>query len=221
MQRSCGIRYLKLPGGVFDVGLEKADAWESQRSILHHDDFHHRFYQYLGASGSSAGDVSVKGISAMLSGEAMEMPEPATKAFNHWPKISRNLHDLFSRAPAEAIADDTAALARLALSAVEENNYPADLAQKVRDEANVILARSAEASRERIAAAIAEPIRLLESIDGFILRVQQPRNALPRTEAEAQVREFLEWCRQLDRALSAIPVCLREGAGHRTVGGRT
>lgn len=198
-------------GGVFDADLGTEDAWGKQRAVLHHDDFHHKFYHYLGASGSGAEDVSVKGVSAMLSGEAMDMPEAATKAFNHWPKISINLHDLFNRAPAEAIADDTAALARLALNAVAKNNYPTDLAQKVRGEAQSILARSAEANRERIASALAEPMRLLESIDGFIMRVQQPGNALPRTEAEAQVRKFLEWCRQLDRALSAIPVRLREG----------
>lgn len=153
----------------------------------------------------------MKGISRVLSGESTDLPEAATKAFNHWPKISISLHDLFNRAPAEAIADDTAALARLALSAVEETNYPADFAKKVRDEAQAILARSAEMNRKRIEMAIAESVRLLKSIDGFIVRVRQPGNALPRTEAEAQVREFLEWCRQLDRELSAIPVRLREG----------
>lgn len=156
----------------------------------------------------------MKGISAKLSGELKGLPEAATKAFNHWPKISNNLHDLFNRAPAEAIADDTAALARLALSAVEVNNYPADLAQNVRDEAHAILARSAEANRERIEAAIAEPVRLLEAIDGFIMRVQQPGNVLPRTEAEEQVRKFMEWCRQFDRELSAIPVRLSEGVAN-------
>lgn len=201
--------WLVLLGGIFSY----AD-WETLRNKLHHNDYHHKFYHYLGASGSGAEDASVKGISAMLSGEATNWPEAATKAFNHWSKISNNLHDLFNRAPAEAIADDTAALARLALGAVDKNNYPADLAQKVRDEAHVILARSTETNRERISAAIAEPIRLLESIDGFIMRVQQRRNALPRTEAEAQVREFLEWCRQLDRELSAIPVRLREGVAN-------
>lgn len=208
-------------GGIFDGALEKNECWEKQRAVLHHNDFHHKFYHYLGASGSSAEDVSVKGISRVLSGESVDLPEAATKAFNHWPKISNNLHDLFRRAPAEAIADDTAALARLALSAVEKNNYPADLAQTVRDEAQEILARSSKANCERIAAAIAEPMRLLESVDSFIMRVQQPGNELARTEAEAQVRKFLEWCRQLDRELSAIPVRLREGAGHRTVGDRT
>lgn len=156
-------------------------------------------------------DVSMKGISAMLSGEATNLPEAATKAFNHWPTISKKLHDLFNRAPSEAIVDGAAVLARLALCAVEENNYHADLAQNVRDEAHTILARSAEANRERIAAAIAEPMCLLESIDDFIMRVQRPGNVLPRTEAEAQVSNFLEWCRQLDRELSAIPVRLREG----------
>lgn len=156
-------------------------------------------------------DVSVIGISAILSGETKNLPEAATKASNHWPKISDSLHDLFKRAPAEAIADVTAALASLALGAVEENNYPAELAQKVRDAAHMTLARSAEANRERIAAAIAEPMRLLVSLDDFIRRVQRPGNALPRTDAEAQVRQFLEWCRQFDRALSAIPVRLREG----------
>lgn len=203
-----------LLGGIFDVDLEKDECWEKQRAALHHDDFHHKFYHYLGASGSRTEDVSVKGISAKLSGEAKHMPEAATKAFNHWPKISNNLHDLFKRAPAEAIADDTAALARVALDAMEKTNYPADLAQKVRDEAHVILARSAEVNRERIAVAIAEPMRLLEFIDGFIMRVQQQGNALPRTEAETQVRKFLEWCRQLDRELSAIPVRLREGVAN-------
>lgn len=151
----------------------------------------------------------------MLSGETTDMPEAATKAFNHWTKISISLHDLFNRAPAEAIADDAAALARLALGAVGENNYPADLAQKVRDEAQAILARSAEMNRKRIETAIAESVRLLKSIDGFIVRVRQPGNVLPRTEAESQVRKFMEWCRQLDRELSAIPVRLREGANDR------
>jgi hypothetical protein len=196
-------------GSSFDEG-----GWERQRANLHHDDFHHRFYQYLGAAGSGAEDIAVKGISCMLSNESIDLPEAAAKAFNHWLKISNNLHVLFNHAPAEAVADDTSVLARLALRAVERNNYPAELAQEVRDQARIVLARSAEANRERIAAAIAEPMRLLNSIDGFIMRVQQqrPRNALPHPEAEAQARKFLEWCRQLDRALSTIPVRLREGA---------
>lgn len=148
----------------------------------------------------------------MLTSESSNFPEAVTKAFNHWPKISHDLHDLFNRAPAEAIADGMAALASMALGTVDKNIYPADLAQKVRDEANAILARSAEMNRKRIETAIAEPMRLLKSIDGFIVRVLQPWNSLQRTEAEAQVRKFLEWCRQLDRELSAIPVRLREGA---------
>lgn len=152
----------------------------------------------------------------MLSGETRNLPEAAAKAFNHWPKISDRLHDLFKRAPAEAIADVTAALASLALDAVEENNYPVDLAQKVRDAARMTLARSAGANRERIAAAIAEPMRLLVSLDDFIRRVQRPGNALPRAEAETQVRQFLEWRRQIDRALSAIPVRLREAVADIT-----
>lgn len=186
--------------------------WEENRSRLHHDDFHHRFYQYFGGAGSDAEDIAVKGISRVLSGESTELPLGSAKAFNHWPEISNNLHDLLSRAPAEVVADDTAVLAMLALRAVEENSYPTDLAKKVRDEANTILARSAEVNRERITAAIAEPMRLLKSIDDFIMLVQRRGNSLPCTEAEAQVREFLDECQQLDRALSAIPIRLREGA---------
>lgn len=182
--------------------------------MLHHNDFHHRFYHYLGASGSNVEDNSVKGISCVLSGESTDLPGAVAKSFNHWPKISKNLHDLCNRAQTEAMADVKAVLARLALQAVAENNYPADLAQKIRDQAYTILVRSAEANRERIAAAIAEPMRLLESIDGFIMRVQRQENTLPYSEAEAQVRKFLEWCRQLDHALSAIPVRLREGAAN-------
>lgn len=177
---------------------------------MHHDDFHHRFYQYLGASGSGAEDVSVKGISAMLSSEAIDMPEAVAKAFNHWPRISNKLHDLFNRAPIEAMDDVTAILARLALHAVAENNPPAGLVQELCNQAHTILAHSAKENRELIEAAIAEPMRLLESIDGFIMRVQGRGNALPHTEAELQVRKFLEWCRELDRELSAIPVRLKE-----------
>lgn len=195
-----------LPGGIFSSG-----KWENDRSLLHHNEFHHRFYHYLGASGSNVEDGSVNGISCVLSGESTELPEAAAKAFNHWSKISINLHELFNRAPVEAMADVTVALARLAIQAVAENNYPADLAQKVREQAHTILARSAEANRERIASSISEPMRLLESIDGFIMRVQRRGQALSRMEAEAQVRKFLEWCRQLDRALGAIPVLLRDG----------
>lgn len=201
-------------GGAFDIGLANEDCWEKRRSTLHHDDFHHKFYHYLGASGSNAEDNTVNGISSVLSGKSHDLPQAVAKAFNHWPKISNSLHDLFRGAPAEAIADEKTVLARLALRAVEGNNYPADLAQKVRDEAHIILTRSTEANRERIEAAIAEPMRLLKSIDDFIMLVMRPGNALPRTEAEAQVRKFLEWCRQLDRALSAIPVCLREGVAN-------
>ncbi len=147
----------------------------------------------------------------MLSVKFSHFPEPVAKAFNHWPAISNDLRDLFNRGPVEAVVDTSAALARLAFSTVEENDYPIDLAQKIRDEAQAILARNAEANRERVAAAIAEPMRLLKSIDDFIVLVQQPGNALSRADAEAQARKFLEWCGQLDRALSAIPVRLREG----------
>lgn len=146
----------------------------------------------------------------MLAGEPAELSSGAAKALNHWPRISDSLHDLLCCAPDEAVADEMASMARMALQAVEEYDYPPELAQQVRDATHAMLARSSEANRERIAAAIAEPMRLLESIDGFIVRVQQPGNVLPRTEAETQARKFLEWCRQFDQALSAIPIRLRE-----------
>lgn len=146
----------------------------------------------------------------MLSGETHELPEAVTKAFNHWPKISSSLHDLLGRASAEAIVDDAAILARMALQAIEENNYPANLAQKVRNKAQAVLARSAEMNSEKISAAIAEPVRLVEAIDDFIMRGQRLGNVLQH--AEARARELLEWCRQLDRELGTIPVRLRKGS---------
>lgn len=151
----------------------------------------------------------MKGISSMLSGEKHYLPEAVTKAFNHWPKISSSLHDLLRRAPAEAIADDASILAGMALQAIEEYNYPADLKRQINDEAQAVLARNAEANRERIETVLAEPVRLLKAIDEFIARAQRSGNTLPRPEAEAQVRKFLEWCRQLDRELSDTPARLK------------
>lgn len=150
----------------------------------------------------------------MLSGETHELPESVTKAFNHWPEISSGLRDLLRRAPAEAIADDAVILARMALQAIEEYSYPADLKRQINEEAQAVLARNAEANRERIETVLAEPVRLLKAIDEFIARAQRSGKALPRPEAEAQVRKFLELCRQLDRELSATPARLKGGVAN-------
>lgn len=153
----------------------------------------------------------MNGISSRLSGEFNDLPLAIIKAFNHWPGISNKLNDLFKRAPKEVVADDMAVLARVALQTVEGSNYPADLVQEIRYAAHINLVRSAETNRDLIAEVIAESVHLLKAIDGFIMCVQHPENALPRAEAEAQVRKFLDWCGQLDRELSGIPVRLREG----------
>lgn len=205
------MRLLIFHGGSFSDNFKKENDWENQRSTIHHDEFHHRFYQYFGGQGSNAENIAIKGIDAVRLGETLDLPVSTKKAFENWPKISTNLHNLFARAPTEGFADDEFVLVRLAQASIETSEFPLDLAQLLRVEIDGILVRRVEINRERIVAAIAEPTRLLECIDDFILGLSGTSSISSPAAKIVCVDTFLEWCRQLDRALSDIPQILSKG----------
>lgn len=176
--------------------------------MLHHDDYHHRFYDFLGAGGERL----VKELAAAWTGERPEPPKAAASAFSNWPTISRKLHELFERAPKEAVTDTETAWAHMALKAVDDPGYPEEIAAKVRKKANAIIVACAARDRERIGAALAEPKRLLVRLDEFVGPVGARKEPASAYDAEMHVRQFLDDCRKFDRALSAIPSKLREGS---------
>lgn len=140
------------------------------------------------------------------------MPKSAASAFSNWPDISKQLHDLFQRAPEEAVTDPEAAVARMALKAVDDMDYPEKIAAKVRERANAIIASCAARDRELIEAALSEPERLLARLDNFIASIGKKREPVSAWNAEVHVYEFLDDCHKFGGALSAIPAKLREGS---------
>jgi len=194
-------------GGVFDPG-----SWETERAILHHDDYHYRFYHYLSKSGGEAEAAFVREIAAALAGSTRSIPEAAKKAFKHWPGISKSLRDLFDRAPREAITDPEAVLASMVLAEIGKRDYPASAAAVVRERAERVLAECAERGKGLVEKVIEEPKRLVAETDDFVALFGRADHRFAVDEAERRVRQFLDDCRRLDRALSDIPRRLREGA---------
>ena len=208
-------------------------GWEAERSRLHHDDYHYRFYHYLGRSGGETEETFVKDIAIVLAGTSGSLPEAAGKAFKHWPRISNSLRDLLKRAPREAPTDPNAVLARMATAEIGKGRYPALVAAIVHERAERVLQESAARFGQPVEMAIEEPRRLVEKMDEFVAlfdtgvghphlgplpegegmnnKALGPREGerTPADEAERRVREFLENCRRLDRALSDIPRRLR------------
>lgn len=154
----------------------------------------------------------MKELAAAWTGERPEPPKAAASAFSNWPDISKQLHDLFQRAPEEAVTDPEAAVARMALKAVNDPDYPEEIAAKVRERANVVMTSCAARDREQIEASLAEPKQLLARLDEFVASVGERKNLTSMRDAEMQVRQFLDDCRKFDRELSAIPSKLREGS---------
>ena len=200
-------------------GIFSQEVWESARHRIHHNDYHYRFYHYLNASGSGSAEERVGDIAKALVVQSAHLPSPVSKAFKNWPVISVNLHDLFQRAPLEAIAEPDAIIARMAIREVEQAEYPPAVTRKVLEKANQVLETSMIRNREKIERVIAEPRRLVKALDAFVARFSvgdeqaassRDQGAIPLAEAERLGREFLQNCRRLDRALSAIPKQLEE-----------
>lgn len=193
-------------GGSFDKG-----QWESQRATLHHNDYHYRFYHYLSKSTGETEEAFAKEVAAVLAGMTKRLPESAEKAFKNWRGISKELRDLFNRAPREAVEGPEVALARMALAEIGNGGYPKTAATAVRERAERVLAECTERSGGLVEKTIEEPRRLVKKMDEFIALFSGSRDhRLAAGEAERRVREFLGNCRQLDRALSDIPRRLRE-----------
>lgn len=153
----------------------------------------------------------MKELAAAWTGERLEPPKAAASAFSNWPTISKKLHELFERAPKEAITDPEAALAHMALKEVDDPYYPEEVAAKVRERANASITSCAERDKERIEAALTEPKRLLARLDEFIASVSEHKNPTSMQDAVMHVHRFLDDCHAFDRALSAIPAKLQAG----------
>lgn len=181
--------------------------------MLHHNDYHYRFYHYLG----NPDDSFVHDITAVLAGTASTLPEAAGKAFRNWPTISKSLRDLFKRGPREAITAPEAILARMALTEAGKGGYPESVADLVRKRAEEMLAGCEAHSGRPVVAVLAESRRLVNEMDAFVALFDAKEGegvGISADDAEQQVRGFLEHCRKLNRELSAIPSRLRdEGIG--------
>lgn len=195
-------------GSIFDK-----NTWEDTRSKLHHDDYHYRFYHYLGKSSDDSEMAFVKGVAAVLAGTSRNLPASAEKAFRHWVGISISLIDLFKRAPREAIQDSDALLAHLALVEIGRGEIPASVAANVRERAESAQAKCRERNEGIVEKVIEESRRLVKAMDEFVVLASNSNHRLPVEESERRVRAFLEDCRRLDRALSDIPRRLHNESG--------
>jgi len=192
------------PGGSFDK-----DQWERQRAALHHNDYHYRFYHYLGKSSGESEERLVEDFVVALTRVSRSLPEAVEKAFRHWRAISRSLRDLFSRAPREAIADPESVYARMAIEEVGKRSYPALAAKSVRERAGRNLAERAERSNGLIECAVAEARHLVGEMDEFVSLFDKEGCGMGADEAELRARRFLDNCRRLDRELSEMTRRLR------------
>lgn len=183
------------------------------RATLHHNDYHYRFYHYLGGLGGEIEEALVREITASRSQSTGNLLGVGVKAFKHWRAISLSLHELFDRAPREAITDPVAVIARMATEEVKKGNYSVSVENIVRERAERTLARCTERDKGLIDNAIAESKRLLNELDKFVALFDKDDLRLAADEAEQRVREFLDNCRRLDRGLSDIPRRLRESRG--------
>ncbi len=209
-------------GGFFDQG-----DWEVIRSRLHHNDFHYRFYHYLSQSGGGSEEKLQQEIMVALMKGPTGLPESAAKAFKNWLAISESLHDLFERAPREAITDPDVVLARMALEQIDKAGFLASVMAVVRERAEHVLKECEIRNRELVEKAIEEPKRLVSAMDKFIdlfdtrggtphskgerKNRETENHPLAADDAERSVRVFLDNCRWLDRALSDIPRRLQQG----------
>ncbi len=193
-------------------------GWERERARVHHDDYHYRFYHYLSRSSVESEAKFSEQLIRALGDPAVSVPPPAAKAFNNWPDISAKLRDLFDRAFREALPEPEGELSRLVLERIGMSGLPEPLCSEVRGRAGKMLTESAQRNLEVVEDAIAEPKRLVKEIDEFIALFDSRH---PGTvtggdrgvdDAERRVRDFLDNCRRLDRALSDIPHRLRRGA---------
>jgi acyl-CoA reductase-like NAD-dependent aldehyde dehydrogenase len=199
-----------LLGGLFNDGY-----WESERSRLHHNDYHYRFYHYLSPPSGGAQERFAREMAAALEEVSAEVPASVAKAIKNWPALSARLRDLFDRALREALMEPEAILARMALEEVERANYTQAVTEQVRRQARDVLESCAKRNAAVVQAAIAEPRRLVDALDEFV-RLFKPdnrRRAFPSEKARQKVEGFLENCRQLDRALSDIPRRLSQRTG--------
>ena len=147
-------------------------------------------------------------VNALING-GKTLPSSVENAFTNWPDISSQLHRLFARAPREAISDPQALLARMALDAIEEDDFPLEVADEVRIKANAIITECAARDKEKIECALAEPQRLLEQLDSLVVSMRAPKEPMGKWDAMGQVGGLLDVCQRLDKALSAIPSKLR------------
>jgi hypothetical protein len=172
---------------------------------LSHDVFHHRFFHFLAGAETA--------LAKALEDEQSALPPRISTAFQNWPAISANLHELFARGPDEAGDDVMTQLARLALETVEGKCFAPEARSAVRGKAHAIIGDRAVDERSRIAAILAEPSALLDQLDEMLAALQVLNTPLDRWHALERVQALLDTCRKFSDALSAIPQQLERDDG--------
>lgn len=182
--------------------FDSPSFWENDRSKLHHNDFHHGFYHYLGA-GETQNQKSTM-MADVLSGRTAALTVGVARAIEHWPGISAMFHDLFNRAGSEAITDPTAALAQMAMKQMDSGSYPPDIVAEVKSRAQEVIITCSVRDQALIASAIEEPKRLLVQIDEFVSLFAERHQPIPIAEAELKAQTFMDNCRKFDLSVTAI-----------------
>lgn len=177
-----------------------ADTWEHERARLHHDVFHHQFYQFIKAYEDD--------LIALLTSTASPSPTIG-RVLAGWPHIAERLAVLFDRATGEAIADTEILLARLSMASTTRSDFSSELAVEVRSKAEAIISSRAAENQARIRLALAEPKRLLAELNLGVTAIDTPQIALPKSVAAERARSVLDLCRRFSDAVSAIPGKLR------------
>ncbi len=190
----------RFPGGVFS-----STNWELERGSLHHDDFCHGFYDFIGAVGGASGSTTRQALVECLHGAAL--PESLVCGFANWFSIANKLHGLFERAPSEGLYADEAQLAYAARASVQLWD-DALLGARVSDAADAALLRIAARDAQRVRQRIDELQRIADRIGAFVALCQSG-SYVPAGEIDGRVDVFLEDVQALHFGLSALPRSLR------------
>ena len=190
-------------------GAFSSISWEDERENLHHGDYCHGFYNFIGSSGGVTESVNRQSLIEHLRGA--DLRGPLKRAFANWRAIADKQAALLARAPREGLY---AVDAKLAFAARESAGLWADatLAGRVTEAAGAVLARVALEDAQRIRLATDELNKIADRIGAFVALCQSGAR-VPEGEIVSTVDGFLADVQALHAGWSALPrrLCRAEG----------
>lgn len=179
-------------------------GWERRRAILHHNDYHHRFYHFL----ASAEDALVL---YLMHPDTRRLPG-IEKAIDAWPAFSQHVRQLFAQAPTLAIVDVDSWLETKALSFRDRTADSQQANDATSSTIDAVVSGRAAKRDSRIARALCDSTELLAALDLAVDALSITNQPMNKWEAMEEAQRFLELCRRFDLAFSAIPTALRDSS---------